>query len=77
MSTFAVRPLRLPSPNIRAVEHSKPAAAPEAEPVEHAAELDETSRPVSAGSRELTIPNLVPLDRHSRRRSGQLRGRAS
>ncbi|MDQ4138030.1 MAG: hypothetical protein M3116_04205 [Actinomycetota bacterium] len=77
MSNFAVPPLSLPFPNIRAVERALPAVQQTADPVEQAAELDETCRPVAASNRDLTIPDIVPLQRSSRRGPRRIRGRAS
>ena len=77
MPTFALPPLRLPRPNIRSVPGLLPIRRPEPEPVASQADPDEVSRPVSASSRELTIPDVVPAQRASWRRPARIRGRAS
>ncbi|MFC0681876.1 hypothetical protein ACFFGH_28925 [Lysobacter korlensis] len=77
MSTFALPPLRLPFPNIRAVQRPLPKVQPAADPVQQAADLDESCRPVPASSRDLTIPDVVPPQRSSWRRPLRIRGRES
>jgi hypothetical protein len=76
--TFALPPLHLPATKRFAVEPQAAAPAqPTPEPVQAAAALDETSRPVSATFRDLTIPDLLPPQRASWRRPRSVRGRAS
>ncbi len=75
--TFALSPLRLPIPNIRAVQRPLPALRLAPDPIERAVELDETCRPVPASHRDLTIPDVVPPQRFSWRRPPRVRGRAS
>ena len=73
MTTFAVPPLHLP-PTRRLPAEPRPTAASPAEAVEAAA-LGESYRPVSATSRDLTIPDIVPHGPTTTRR--RFRGRAS
>jgi hypothetical protein len=81
MSTFAIKPLHLHLPNVRALSRplsaTQPSAPPAVDPVEQAAEFDASCRPVPASYRDLTIPGVVPMQRSSWRRPRPIRGRAS
>jgi hypothetical protein len=76
--TFAVPPLHLPATRRFATE-PQPAAPtrPAAEAVVPVADLEKTTRPVSAAFRDLTIPDVVPIERHSWRRQRRVRRRES
>ena len=73
MTAFALAYLHLPFVR-RRTGSPAPVALHRVEPVVPLEEFDESCRPVSAWQRELTIPDLVPLERSSkwgpRRRSG-------
>jgi hypothetical protein len=75
--SFALPPLRLPFGNFRALDRRPPVVQPTPDPVVQASALDETSRPVPASFRDLTIPDVVPLQRRWWRRPPRIRGRAS
>ena len=73
--TFAIPKLHLPATRRFPAEPKRGAATPE--PLQTADKLDESSRPVSATSRDLTIPDILPPQRASWRRARSIRGRAS
>ena len=76
--TFAVPPLHLPATRRFATEPQRAASTePESEAVVPVPDLEKTTRPVSAAFRDLTIPDVVPIERHSWRRQRQVRRRAS
>ena len=76
MSTFTLPPLRLPFTGLRVAGRLAP-PPPVHDPVEHAPELDHSWQPVSASTRDIVIPDVLPLERRPWRRPREIRRRAS